>query len=466
MRTVNGIIGIVPMWKPQLASSSAQPLFRRIAQAIADDIVAGRLTADARLPAHRDLADELGVARGTVARAYRQAEKLGLVRCEVGRGTRVVAPDGGERPYASLLQSPTVLSDLSTQLPLSGIDPDPAEALRQLADRPDRTALLRYHPPAGLPRHRMAGVHWLQRLGIDCGPEEVLLSAGAQQALFATIGHLSERSRALYVEELTYPGMQGIAETLGLPLVAVGMDAQGMHPTKLARVCAKHGPGIVYCMPTLHNPLGAVMSERRRKKLAAVALERGLYLVEDAANRMLLAERPRSLRAHAPERTFVVASVSKVLSPGLRVAFLLAPEAERSALVRRLWAMHWMPPPIGAEMVAVWLEDGTVDRTLRKKRREAARRHALARRAFGRRGVIGHPNALHLWLKLPRRWDADAFAAAAVRHDIVVTPSSAFWVRATPPPAAVRIALGGIDDIRRLRRKLAKLADLVAYGPE
>jgi DNA-binding transcriptional MocR family regulator len=202
------------MWKPQLPDDSREPLFRRIVQAMADDIASGRLVAGTRLPPHRDLADELVIARGTVARAYREAERLGLLRSQVGRGTSVLAPDDGERAYSSLLEAPTVLRDLSTNSPLSGIDPDPAEVLRRLAERPDRKALLRYHPPAGVRRHRLAGVQWLARMDVEASVEDVVLCAGAQHALFVVLSHLAPRAPVLYVEELTYPGIHGVAEAL------------------------------------------------------------------------------------------------------------------------------------------------------------------------------------------------------------------------------------------------------------
>ena len=427
-------------------------MFREIVQAIADDIADGRLAVGTKLPPHRDLADELLVARGTVARAYQEAERLGLVASVVGRGTHVVAPDGGERPYASLLETPTVISDLSTNLPLSGIDPDPAEVLTRLAGRPDRRALFRYHPPTGTRRHRMAGVRWLERLDIEVAIDDVLLCSGAQHGLYVVLSHLASRGSALYVEELTYPGIHGIAEALRLELIPVGMDGEGMVPSDLARLSKKHGNGTVYCMPTIHNPTGAVMSAARREAVAAIAKERGLFLVEDAANRMLAARRPPPLRSYAPERTFSIASVSKVLLPGLRVAFLVGPPAELEAITRRVWATQWMVAPIGAEIVTMWLEDGVVDQTVLRKRREARRRQELVREIFGRSRVTAHGDALHAWIALPGKRPPKR------REDIVVTPASAFWARSRPAPDAIRIALGGVDKMRELKRALTALA--------
>lgn len=457
---VNGIIGTEPMWKPVLSDQRREPVFRQIVQAIADDVASSRLAVGARLPPHRDLADELLVARGTVARAYREAEKLGLIRSEVGRGTHVLAPDGGVRPYSSLLEPPTVVGDLSTNVPLSGIDPDPADLFRRLAERPDRKALLRYHPPFGTRRHRQAGVNWLSKMHVVRDAEQVVLCAGAQHALFVVLSHLASRACAIYVEELTYPGIHGIAEALRLPLVPLAMDGQGANVGSLERACQRHGPGVFYCMPTIHNPLGSVMSDERRKTVAELARRYGVFVVEDAANRMLAERPPPPISNYAPERTFLVATVSKVLAPGLRVAFLTGPEAELSALSRLVWATEWMVGPIGAEMVAMWLEDGSVDEAVARKRREAARRQALVRSIFGPSNVTAHPSALHAWVSLPAPWRPERFAHEAEKRGLVVTPSSAFWTRTTSPPRAIRIALGGIDDLADLRRALKRLAKI------
>jgi DNA-binding transcriptional MocR family regulator len=119
-----------------------------------------------------------------------------------------------------------------------------------------------------------------------------------------------------------------------------------------------------------------------------------------------------------------------------------------------------MVGPLGPEIVTIWMEEGVVDRTLLYKRREATRRQAMARRTFSPTRIQSHPSALHLWLKLPGRWGAERLAAEAASHHIVVTPSSAFWTRTSSPPAAVRIALGGVDDPRELARGLSKFASL------
>jgi DNA-binding transcriptional MocR family regulator len=109
----------------------------------------------------------------------------------------------------------------------------------------------------------------------------------------------------------------------------------------------------------------------------------------------------------------------------------------------------------------MWLEDGGVEATLKRKRQAATQRQRLARTVLGAGRVSAHPRALHVWVSLPEPWRAESFATAASQHQLVVTPSAAFWMRRSTPPPFIRIALGGVDDLQKLKRRLATIAELM-----
>jgi DNA-binding transcriptional MocR family regulator len=446
---------------PRIDFSSDQPFFQAIVQSLADDIANGRLRDGDRLPPHRDLAQALGVARGTIARAYAQAEGHGLVRGGVGQGTFVQGAGSRDRRYGTLLEPPTVASDLSANLPLVGIDSDPAGALRQLAMRPDRMALLRYQSPLGIRRHRMAGVEWARRHGVEAGYDDVLVCAGAQHAIFVVVAHLLGPGEPLLVEEWSYPGLHAIAETLRIRLVAVDMDRGGLSPEALDRTCRNHGASVLFSMPTAHNPLGTVQSARRRRALVEVARRHNLRIIEDAANQLLVPNCPPPLARWAPERTYLVTSTSKILGAGLRVAFLVTPRGEAEAVGRHVWATQWMVSPFGPEVVSSWIENGVADQTIQRKLREGMRRQQLARRALPGLDVRGAPGTLHIWLPLQGGMTADVVLAEARQHGIAVTPSSAFWMRTTAAPEALRISLGGVSSQDQLVHGLRTLRTIL-----
>lgn len=453
----------MPMSIPQLQPGKI-PIYRGIVQSLADDIYSGRLAAGEQLPPHRELADQLEVARGTIAKAYAEAERLGLVRSGVGSGTYVLEADSGTRPYSTLLQPPVAFSDLSTNHPLPDIDPDPAGALQEMALRPDRKALLRYQSPVGLHRHRQTGVQWFKRLGLSVDLQDLVVCSGGQHALFVTLAHLLEPDDVVAVEEWSYPGLHGVVDTLHLKTVAVSMDRWGMNIESLRQVCQRRRVRALYCMPTAHNPTGIVLSDSRRKQIAQLARQYDFAIVEDAANQMFVRDPPPPLYSYAPERTYLIAPTTKVMCAGLRVGFLLAPEQQCDAVARHVWASQWMVSPLGAEVLTIWLEQGLVDQTLLAKRREARRRQKLAARILKGHTVSAHPENFHLWLRLPPDWETQQVITEARRWNIAVTPNTAFWMRQRTPPCAIRIALGGVARIGTLATGLETL-DQILRGP-
>lgn len=454
---VNGTLGTMPSWLPRLDFSSDQPFFQGIVQALADDIASGKLRDGDRLPAHRELAETLGVARGTIAHAYAQAQGHGLVRGGVGRGTFVQGAGSESRPYGTLLEPPHAAADLSANLPLAGIDPDPADALVELARRPDRMALLRYQSPLGMQRHRLAGAEWVRRHSVERSADEVLVCAGAQHALFVVLAHLLSPGEPLLVEEWSYPGLHAIARTLRIKLVAVEMDRGGLLPEALERACRGHDATVLFCMPTGHNPLGAVESAQRRREIVAVARRHNLRIIEDAANQLLVPQSPPPLASLLPEQTYFVASTAKILGPGLRTAFLAAPRREIEAVAKHLWATLWMVSPFGPEIVAIWLERGIADETIKRKLSEGLRRQRLARQSLPDFAIRGASGTFHFWLPLPRGITATGVVAAARQHEIALTPAEAFWMRSSAAPDALRISLGGVSSRRDLARRLRTL---------
>lgn len=452
----------MPIWNPLLEKYPEQPIFRKIVQALNDDIVDGRLAIGTRLPTHRELADTLKVARGTIAQAYAEADKLGLIQSHVGRGTVVIDPNSGERPFSTLMKSPNTFNDLTGNFPLTNIDPDPADSLRSIALRPDRKALLCYQSPSGMRRHRLAGVAWAKRFGIMTTLDNILLCAGAQHALFITVAHLLNSGDLLLVDEWSYPGLHGIAEMLRIKLVALEMDRGGLKPESLERACkTTHNAKALYCMPTIHNPSGIVISTARRKIIAKIARRHGLCIIEDAAHCLLDPNPPPPIFNFFPEGTFFIASTSKILGPGLRVAFLIAPSRDIEALARKIWSTQWSLSPINAELVALWIENGIADLTIKRKRQEAKQRQLLAQRILAEYDIQHHPHAFHLFLRLPSRCKADHIASEALKQHISVTSAAAFWMRTSTPPEAIRIALGGVDNRTALKRSLTILAGLL-----
>jgi DNA-binding transcriptional MocR family regulator len=451
------------MWVPDVTGHPG-PLYRVIADALADDVSAGRLGPGTRLPTHRWLADRLGVTVGTVTRAYLEGARRGLLTGEVGRGTFVrgpalAAPDGDA--------SGVDLAHNHPPLPSHGPLADVLQrALAALASRADLSALLAYPVGGGLPAHRASGAAWIARSGMPADPEDVLVCGGSQHALTTLLATVLHPGDLLLAEAITYPGLKALANLLHIRVEGLPLDADGLRPDALADACRRGDVRAVYVVPTIQNPTGSVMSEARRREIAAVARAHGVAIVEDDIHALLPPQRPRPIAAHAPELTYYLTSVSKTLAPGLRVGYMLAPRGESARLAAGLRATTWGAAPLTAEIAGAWIQDGTADALLASRRAEAAARQAIAREILGGAAYDAHPVGYHLWLHLPEPWRSESFAAQAARRGVTVTPAEAFVVGRGAAPHAVRVCLGAPRTREALARGLRAVAETLGGPPD
>lgn len=434
--------------------------YKTLVDAFAADIRAGRLPAGARLPTHRRLASDEGIAVVTATRVYAELEAMGLVSREQGRGTFV---RDLALPAGNGIDQDTVAADainLNFNLPaLPGQAGLLRRALRDLATSGDLDTLLRYQPHGGRPQDRAAIAHHLLRRGIRAAGEHVVVVSGAQHGLAVTAMATLDPGDVVAVDALTYPGFPVLAQALRLELVPIPAGPDGPDLDALERVCASRRVRAVYTMPTMHNPLGWVTPLGSRHRLLALARRHGLLVIEDGSYAYLAEDPPPPLRALAPQDTVYVSGLSKSVATGLRVGFVVAPPALVPALERAIRATTWNTPALTTALVTRWLTDGTVDALEERKRDDARRRQSIARTELHGLRQISHPSSYFTWLPLPEDARADRLAADLARRDISVTTAEPFATGA-PVPQAIRLALGSTEP-ERLRTSLRTVGRLV-----
>lgn len=448
-------------WAPQIEGTKG-PIYLAIADAIGAAIAAGELRAGQRLPTHRALADTLGVDLTTVTRAYAEARRRDLLQATVGRGTFVrsqgVAPSvrtkGHEGPV-----------DLGMNLPPLPADPPLEDLLQQglshLLAGSEAAEILTYRSGSGTAEERTAGAVWLRPTLGEVDPERVLICPGAQPALLAVLGIVARPGDVVLADTLTYPGIRGAAAQLGLRLVGVAADADGLLPEAVEEACREIGPKALYCVPTIHNPTTVTMPLDRRRAIAEVARRHDLRIVEDDAYGLLPSIPLPAIASLVPDITFHIATFSKVISPALRVAYLVAPDTSCAArLCVALRANVLMASPLLIGLLTAWIHDGTAGAVISAIRRESAARQRIAREILPVGSFDAHSEGLHLWLRLPPRWDRHDFVAYLHRlRGLAVVPSDAFAVGTTEPlPEAVRISLGAAQSREALRGALRSVA--------
>lgn len=429
-------------WSPRLKKHDRKPVYLAIADAIADDIALGRLSTAQRLPPQRELAERLGINFTTVARAYVEAQRRGLIESKVGRGSFV---SGHRRPSVprALVAGPVV--DMTMNMPPEPESERVHEAMREgyKAMAGEIEHLTRYQDFGGSARDCEAGHLWLRRRGIDADPSLVVVVPGAQCALLAALTSIAPPGSLICCEELTYPGMRALAKQLGIRLIGLPTDSEGIDAVAFAGACAQYAPKALYCVPTLNNPTTQTTSLARRRALAEVARHYDVPIIEDDPYGLLETSAPPPIAHFAPERTIYIAGLSKTLSAGLRVGYMVAPSAAvRARLVSAVRATTVMTSPITAALATRWITDGTADIMLGAIRKETAARAKIAMRLLPSEAALVHPDAFHVWLRLPDGWLANDFASQMNVSGVGVVASSAFAV-SVHPPEAVRICLGG-----------------------
>jgi DNA-binding transcriptional MocR family regulator len=434
--------------------------YKALVDALAADIRSGSLLPGTRLPTHRQLAAQHGLALVTASRVYAELEAMGLVSGETGRGTFVretALPPGLGVNQAVVADG---VLDLNFNYPSL---PGQAEllrgALRQLAVGGDLESLLRYQPHAGRLHERASVARHLQVRGLTVEAEQVLIVSGAQHGLAVTLMALLQPGDVVATDALTYSGFKVLAETLHLELVAIPVNQHGPDLDALERLCRGRRIKAVYSMPTLHNPLGWVMDIEQRQGLVAIAREHGLLILEDAAYAFLAEDPPAPLAALAPERTVYVSGLSKNVATGLRVGFIAAPVRYIAALEQGVRATTWNTPGVLTAIATGWLDDGTVLKLEAQKREDARARQALAREVLTGLSWVGHPASYLLWLPLPEEVRADQVAMALMREQVAVSTAEPFAI-GVHVPHAIRLALGSVD-MAALRLALEKVRRVV-----
>ena len=248
-------------WAPVLQGRDG-PKYLAIADAIAADVSAGRLAPGDRLPPQRDLAGRLELDFTTVARGYVEAGKRGLVESVVGRGTfvrRHASVRGDSGPQRSR-------ADFTMNMPPEPDDPELLQRMREgfASVAADLDSLLRYQGFGGSPMDRDAAASWLGRRALVPSQERIFLAPGAHGAMVGIFSLLARAGDSVLCEAITYPGVRAICAQLGLQLVGVDMDGDGVIPEALEEAVRRHAPKAIYLDPTLQNQKTITIPERRR----------------------------------------------------------------------------------------------------------------------------------------------------------------------------------------------------------
>lgn len=455
-------------------SVSSGPKYRALAEAIRQSVSAGDLPPGQKLPPVRELGWTLKMTPGTVARAYTILTDEGVLEAEVGRGTFVaearrndvrswvpvdVAPHGADADrYDVNLVSPA-LPDVGQAALIRGL----------LAD-------IAANPPSGImhyPVHdtarpgREAAVTFLSEVALGrISESDIALTYGAQNAIMMVMqAVLTGRRPVVLIEELAYPGFRRAALLLRAEVVPVPMDADGMDPVALERIARSTGAQLVCLSAEVQNPSLISMPLARRKAVAKVAARCGLHILEDDCYRLGPPTGP-TFRALCPDRAWYVTSISKSLTPALRLGFAVAPEGRSTDLRRSVeHGFFGMATPL-SDLASVLLVHPDLPQIMADFRACVADYIRSMVNILGRHEITWREDVLFMWLTLPRGWRASTFARAAEAEGVQVRTAEDFADRNTATPHAVRISVNAGVSRARFEAALERLRRLLDNPPE
>ena len=446
-------------WRPD-PTQLRRPAYLSLADQFARAIREGILVNGVQLPTHRRLAEDLDLSVQTISRAYDELIRRGLISGEVGRGSFVQTQ--GREPQPPYLPERlgelidlSILKPVCEQIHLERM----REAFSWLGENLPPSSALSFRPNTVFPRHRQVAAQWLATCGLDVSPLNVLITNGATPAMTVALMTAAPPGSTVAVEAISHHTIMPLSTYLGLHLVGLPIDDDGMIPEALDKACRDQDIRAVFLQPSVINPTTTLMSADRRAALAEVARRHDISIIENDVLGPLIEDRAPPVAAFAPERTFYVTSFTKITVPGLRIGYLAAPDRSISAATNRHLVSNWMATPAIAEIATRWVGDGTALELVAWQREALAARHAIADEKLAGLDYRSHPQSMHVWLHLPEGHSEEGFVSQARLRGVAVAPGSSFHTAECGWRPSVRISLGSTT-VEELHAGLGTIAAL------
>lgn len=439
-----------------LDKASEEPIYQQLIRHFQLQIQSGRLPQGTRLPPSRDLARQLGIGRISVVSAYNELQAQGLISAHPGRGTFVIGQDNhrGMGPPSNRPQPPLTprhdTRELMRQSEKPGVlafnsgappaDFLPVEAFRWAIEtvlHRDGVAAITYEDPEGYMPLREVTRDYVTSQGINCRPENILITGGAQQAIDLVIQSILSPGDILLTPNPTYIGVLDIANARRVIPLGVPTDDEGIRLDALEDILLEETPRLLYLNPTFSNPDGSVMPIHRRRQLLRLAQEYNFLILEDAVYHELHFEEPAPPPLKALDETGCVlhaSGFSKILLPGTRIGYLIA---EKNSVFERIvqvkYAGDICTPSFNQRVVHTYIKHGKLHghldrvRHILRDRRDAALQAAERYLPPGSRWKIPR-GGLYLWIELPATGPtATELYLRAIEHGVAYAIGSVFY---------------------------------------
>lgn len=426
-------------WKPNL-NNITSPIYISLADMLENDIKTGKLTAGTKLPPQRELADFLDINLSTISRAFKLCEQKGLIIGSTGKGTFV---------SSDVAYNPILLNDINnfSLIEMGAIFPSTAsniivaDCLKDMTKEPNFYKLFQYGLQEKSINQKEVAASWIKKANYTTSPSNITLAGGGQNAIMATLASLFKPGDSIGTAYTTYLGMKAAAKLCGIQLVPIEQDGNEISEKGIIYACKNNNIKGLFIVPDLHNPTTHTISIKTREMIASISKKYNLIIIEDAVNSLLYETPLPPVAYFAPKNTIYISSLSKVVSPGLRVSFIAADEKYIDKLNSVLYSMNIAITPLLAELSTRLIQSGKADLIANERRNYNIAHNKIINKHLNEFEILGDLESIFRWLILPSNLTGRKFESLAKEVGVQVYASERFTVGNSHYENAVRIAI-------------------------
>ncbi|MED3727655.1 PLP-dependent aminotransferase family protein [Priestia filamentosa] len=446
-------------WKPSI-DKTRKPIYQVLASQLQQDILNGILLPGTKLPPQRELADYLDLNVSTISKAFKVCELKGLLSATVGSGT-FVSYDAVSNAYLLEDTKPNHLIEMGATLPDDASYEPLLLQLKSMLQETDYEKWFGYGRAGESLWQKDAAVKLIRRGGFETTVDHILFANGGQNAIAATLASLCQPGDRIGVDQHTYPGLKTVAAMLNVQIVPIKSGNNGMSPTAFEYACKNDNIKGLYLIPDYHNPTTRSMSIENRKAIADISKKYNQFIIEDASYHLLNEKPLPALASFAPEQVIYIASLSKSIAPGLRLAYVTVPNQYKESLSRALYNLNISVSPLLAELTARIIVSNQFEILIKSHQEQTIKRNQVVNRYLADYTCLGAETGIFRWLLLPGEIKGTEFEKLAANQGVQVYAAERFVVGNSCPERAVRVSVCAPETIEELERGLAILERLL-----
>ncbi|KQL41901.1 GntR family transcriptional regulator [Bacillus sp. FJAT-25509] len=457
--SINSFENYPMSWKPSI-DKNKKPIYQAIAGQLENDILNGVLLPGTKLPPQRELADYLDLNLSTISKAFKMCELKGLLSASVGSGT-FVSYDALSNSYLLEDTKPKHLIEMGATLPDKASYEPLLLQLRNMLQETDYEKWFGYGRAGESLWQKDAAIKLIRRGGFETTVDHILFANGGQNAIAATLASICKPGDRIGADEHTYPGLKTIAAMLSVQIIPIKSENYEMCPNAFEYACKNDNIKGIYLNPDYHNPTASCLSVENRKKISAIAKKYNQFIIEDATYNLLNEKPIPAVASFASEQTIYIASLSKSIAPGLRLAYVAVPSRFKESISKALYNLNISVSPLFSELAARTIVSNQFENIIKVHREQTIRRNQVVNKYLSDYTCLGSERGIFRWLLLPGKVTGDEFEKLAAQHGIQVYAAERFVVGKSAPERAVRVSVCAPETIEELEQGLMILKSLL-----